>query len=76
VKLYLLSQNENNGYDTFDSIVVCAESESDAVTIHPNYDWDNRYVWAESFESVSCEYIGEAAHHMERGVVISSFNAG
>jgi hypothetical protein len=33
--LYLLTQDFNRGYDTFDSCVVCADSEEAAKQIHP-----------------------------------------
>jgi hypothetical protein len=33
--LYLLTQDFNRGYDTFDSCVVCADSEEAAKKIHP-----------------------------------------
>ena len=33
--LYLLTQKERTGYDTFDSCVVAAYSREDAVKIHP-----------------------------------------
>lgn len=36
MKLYLLTQNLNNNYDTYDSCVVAAENEADARTIHPS----------------------------------------
>ena len=36
MKLYLISQDRVNGYDTHDSAVVSAKSESDARTIHPS----------------------------------------
>ena len=36
MKLYKLSQNINNGYDTYDSAVVCAGSEEEARKIHPS----------------------------------------
>ena len=35
-KLYLISQGWEDGYDTFDSAVVVAESEDDAIEIHPS----------------------------------------
>jgi len=35
VNLYLVSQTVNDGYDTYDSAVVAAESEADARLIHP-----------------------------------------
>jgi len=36
MNLYLISQTINNGYDTYDSAVVCAESEDEARKIHPS----------------------------------------
>lgn len=36
MNLYLISQNDNRGYDTYDSAVVAAESEAQARAIHPN----------------------------------------
>jgi len=41
MKLYLISQNVNNGYDTFDSAVVAAESEQEARETFP----DNNSEW-------------------------------
>ncbi len=42
MNLYLISQSTNNGYDTYDSAVVAAESEQEAQKIHPNPNrsWD------------------------------------
>ncbi len=45
--LYLISQNDNNHYDTYDSAIVCAESEEQARTISPS----SFYVWDESIKS-------------------------
>ena len=80
MKLYLLEQNDNNNYDTYDSCLVCAENEADARTIAPNGNefkeserWSD---WALSKDSITCEEIGEANDKQERGVVIASFNAG
>ncbi|MDB4461341.1 hypothetical protein N9043_00160 [bacterium] len=36
MKLYLVSQEDNQGYDTFDSCLVYAKDETDAKTIHPD----------------------------------------
>ncbi len=36
MKLFLISQDVNNDYDTFDSAVVAAKSEQDAREIHPS----------------------------------------
>lgn len=79
MKLYLLSQSENDGYDTFDSCVVCAESEEDAKTITPDGHpmIPNAYAtWASDVSNVQCQEIGEANAFQQRGVIIASFNAG
>ena len=36
MNLYLISQDVNDGYDTYDSAVVVAKSEQDARDIHPS----------------------------------------
>lgn len=36
MKLYLISQDKIDGYDTYDSAVVAAKDEADARTIHPS----------------------------------------
>ena len=36
MKIYLLSQDVVNGYDTYDSAVVIAENEDEARKIHPS----------------------------------------
>lgn len=88
MNLYLLTQRENTGYDTFDSIVVAAENEGDAVAISPYGDiygnpgkhswssWDHSSSWATKPDNVTCQLIGTAAPGITSGVVISSFNAG
>lgn len=81
MNLYLLTQDVNMGWDTYDSAIVCAESEEEAVKIHPNgeiwgtvYQWD--YAWAENPSLVKCRKIGVADESIEKGVVLASFNAG
>jgi hypothetical protein len=80
MKLYIVSQNDNNDYDTYDSILVCAESEEDAKSIDPHgnaFKESERYgTWAFSAESLKCEEIGEAGVNQNRGVILTSFNAG
>jgi len=41
MNLYLLTQDSNNGYDTFDSCIVAAETKEEARVIHPN----NYYIY-------------------------------
>lgn len=80
MKLYLLKQNDNNEYDTYDSCLVCAENEADAKMIAPNGEpfvenerWNT---WAKKASAITCEEIGEANENQTRGVIIASFNAG
>lgn len=80
MNLYKISQSENNDYDTFDSAIVCAESEDDARLINPNETWTGGFsgfsVWCSSPEQVQVELIGKALNNAERGIVLASFNAG
>lgn len=85
MNLYLISQDINDDYDTYDSAVVAAESEDDARTIHPDSgicgEWDESDWWSESgwlkysdIDKITVELIGTTDR--ERGVVLASFNAG
>lgn len=80
LKLWLISQTENSGYDTYDRAVVCAETEEYAKHIHPSgnpNDWGNGWkAWADSPEGVTAVEIGMAAPGVLPGVVVASFNAG
>lgn len=86
MKLYRISQSENNDYDTYDSAVVAAESAEDAIRIHPSsYEkerwWEDEERlrwngWAPRLVDVVAEYVGEAKEGMARGVIVASFNAG
>jgi hypothetical protein len=80
MKLFLLSQEVNSGFDTFDSCVVAARTEVEARKHHPGLGWamqakyDYRD-WAPSPDDVKVKYLGEAAPGVEAGIIISSFNA-
>jgi hypothetical protein len=80
MNLYLLTQDENRGYDTYDSCVVAAETEYDARLITPSYlgKWSKYSYsdWASCPENVKVKLIGTAIEGVAVGVVISSFNAG
>jgi hypothetical protein len=80
MKLFFIWQEENNGYDTYDSAVVCAKDEEDAKTIHPeNGDniLNNKFgCWVDDTSCVAVKYIGTAVKGTERGVICASFNAG
>ncbi len=78
LKLYLLTQDSNTGYDTYDSAVVAAPDERMAAQIHPNGDSTNwsHYSWCSGPEAVTVELIGTAAAGVAQGVICASFNAG
>jgi len=41
MNIYKISQNVNNGYNTYDSAVVYAKNEEEAKRIHPSYIWED-----------------------------------
>lgn len=81
LRLYLISQEENRGYDTYDSAVVAAKNEHDAKRIHPSgrtisedsYGYGG---WVNDPEKVSAKLIGVADSSVSAGVICASFNAG
>lgn len=82
MKLFLLSQEQNAGYDTYDSAVVAAPDEDTARQIDPRTgkpveNWNKKYrTWCSGPEHVVVAYLGEAAAGIEQGVVCASYNAG
>ena len=78
MKLWLITQDENRGYDTYDGAVVAAESEEAARLILPSEygGWKDAFSdWASSPDKVVAVLIGEAAPDVEAGVILASFNA-
>jgi hypothetical protein len=62
MKLYLLSQSKVSGWDTFDSMVVSAESEQDARNIHPSkfvtHHKDGKWMGTyRGGKNIGCEYV-------------------
>jgi len=83
MKLYLLSQGVNTGYDSYESCVVCARNEKEAKTISPSpsiNQWPsghNSYgTWTDDVSKITAVEIGTAKRGMKKGVICSSFNAG
>jgi hypothetical protein len=79
MNLYLLTQEVNRGYDTYDSCVVAAESAEDARVIQPReieFEPDENFSWWVSPESVTVTFLGRATESIKRGVICASFNAG
>jgi len=83
MNLYLIQQDTNLGYDTYDSAVVIATSEEEAKTIHPDgHRWEGGK-WSENDwgvwtvpDNVTVTCIGVATQGQVGDVVCASFNAG
>jgi hypothetical protein len=85
-KIYLISQEENTDYDTYDSAVVVAPDVKTAKRINPDKtsnifmtqkDWEHTFpCWCSSPAKVKVKYIGEADDKQKIGVICASFNAG
>jgi hypothetical protein len=77
--LYLISQEVNRGYDTYDSAVVVASEAEEARSMHPSGEVDvDLEVCSDGWAApndVSVKLIGTAVEGIE-GVVCASFNAG
>jgi hypothetical protein len=79
MKIYRLTQSENIGYDTYDTIIVVASTEEKAKQITPNSDsgfsdvWGS---WASSPDKVTAELIGTTTLFKAGTILCASFNAG
>jgi len=83
MKIYRIWQKVNNDYDTFDSAVVCAESEDEAKKMQPSFgSYEECLETADGFSSwcglkdVQVEYLGEAKEGLSKSLICGSFNAG
>lgn len=74
MNLYLVSQDENNDWDTYDSFVVACKTEDEARNFKP-LSKDKFGSWAFSLDAIKVQYLGKAAKEIE-GVICESFNAG
>jgi hypothetical protein len=43
MKLFKVSQNINDNWDTYDAIIVCADNEQEARDMHPYYNHEDGY---------------------------------
>jgi len=80
MNLWLISQTDVKGWDTFDSAVVAAETEEEAKLMYPGNGDDIRNesgeFWTKRPELVTAILIGNATNGIEKGVVCASFHAG
>ncbi len=76
MKLWLISQDENRDYDTYDSAVVAAETEEEARSIHPGeYGEGGKEYWVARPDQVKVTLLGEAISGTDAGIIVASFNA-
>ena len=73
MKLYLISQDFNDVYDTHDAAVVAAKNEEEARNTRVGYSYP--MTWAPP-EHVKVALIGNAVKGTAAGVILDSFNAG
>ncbi len=77
MKIYKISQDVNNDYDTFDSFVVFAKDAESARKVieldDPKYFCRS---WVSKEEDIQVEYLGEAREGAVAGQILGSFNAG
>lgn len=80
MKLFLISQDQNDDFDTYDSAVVAASDEETARRMNPDSGKpmmdENNKRWCNGPEHVTVRYLGEATGDVEQGIVCASFNAG
>ncbi len=85
LKLYLVSQTVNRGYNNYDSFVGAYYSAEEAQKAHPYggtvYDQSSLFVhgvWVakDYIDEVKVQYLGEADEFVTHGIICASFNAG
>lgn len=79
MNLYLIQQNANDDYETYDSAVVAAPDEETARNMDPSngepMTWGRDYcTWCSKASQVHVTLIGTT--ELPQGVVCASFNAG
>ena len=68
MNIYLIERKkEEFSWDTYISVVVVAETESDASTIHPDKDWVLRS------NLVKVTLLGKAEDTVKRGVILARY---
>lgn len=83
MKLYLITQTDKTGYDTYDAAVVAANSAEEAANIDPGsgekLTETKRYdsgTWTRDPSRVKVKELGVALADVSPGVICASFNAG
>jgi hypothetical protein len=75
MNIYRISQDDNCGYDTYDSMIVSAKSKKKAQRMIPC--GQHPHDWANTVDGVEVEYIGKARKgQRDNAIILASFNAG
>lgn len=78
MRLYLICQDVNTNYDTYDGAIVAAENENEARNFHPSGKpkaYSSAYNWCAP-EHVQVVQIGLATPGTKAGVILASYRAG
>jgi len=77
LKVFLLTQNQHEGYFTYQGVVVAAESADEAKKIHPSGEsFSHLREWADSPDKVEAKYLGEADASIPKGIVCATYVEG
>lgn len=82
MKLFLISQNENEAWDTYDAAVVCAPDAKTAANMNPqtgqpmNWLSTERPEWCSGPQKVEVRYLGEACDDIAPGIICASYGGG
>ena len=78
MNLYLITQSDRGGYDTYDSAVVIAKTKKDAATMHPDGDTipaECNTTWTNDPGNVKVKFLG-IADLFSYPAVICAFQCG
>ena len=87
MNLYLVERHDIGRWDTFDSFIVCCNTEQEARETYPNNSGDTSWItdkptqympWVrgDEIDLLRVTMIGVASPDTKKGVVLASYNAG
>lgn len=79
MNIYRVTQDDNIGYDTYDSFICYAGYEEEAANMLPSEheEWGRDYsAWCSHPSKATVEFIGSNDEIKEPSIILASFNAG
>jgi len=80
MNIYLISQEVNRYYDTYDAAIVAAKDKKSARQLNPatgkpmtEEDW-SMGLWCSGVGQVTVKYLGKAKQGTKQSLLLSSFN--